>query len=81
MQMVVGYDPSGPMQTLDVVSSKTGWSEFTLADDTVIRLKGVLIDAKKAVGQYAPDGKPVYILQMTLVNDLQVPENLMKPKS
>jgi len=41
----------------------------------------VLIDAKKAVGQYAPDGKPVYILQMTIVNDLDVPDKLMKPRS
>lgn len=80
MQQMLGYDPAAQIIPMDVDLSKTGWSEFTLADGSVVRLKGVLIDAKKAVDQYAPDGKPIYILQMTLVNDLVVPEHLMKPR-
>jgi hypothetical protein len=79
-QLILGYDPHGKMATLDVESSNTAWSVFQLSDGTKVRVKGVLIDAKKAVGQYAPDGKPIYILQMTMVNDLDVPDELMKPK-
>jgi len=66
------------MVTLDVDSSQSAWSVFQLSDGTKVRVKGILIDAKKAVGQYAPDGKPIYMLQMTLVNDLDVPDELMK---
>ena len=55
-----------------------GWSEFELEDGSTIRLRGVLIDVKKAVDQYAQDEKPVYILQITLVNDVIVPDNLIK---
>jgi hypothetical protein len=81
MRQIFGYDPAAPMIPVDVESSKTGWSDFTLVDGTTIRIKGVLIDAKKAVEQYGPDGKPIYVLQMTLVNDLVVPDHLMKPKT
>ncbi len=80
-KMVLGYDPSGKIIPMDVTSSSTGWSEFGLADGTVVRVKGVVIDVKKAVDQYAPDGKPIYITQMTMVTDFVVPDALMKPKS
>lgn len=79
-QLVLGYNPQGKMTTMDVESSQTAWSVFQLSDGTKVRIKGVLIDAKKAVDQYAPDGKPIYILQMTLVNDIDVPEKLMNIK-
>lgn len=69
------------MITMDIESSQSAWSVFTLADGAKVRIKGVLIDAKKAVDQYAPDGKPIYILQMTLVSDVDVSEELMKKKS
>lgn len=78
--MLGGFDPTGKIVAIDVVNSKTGWSDFELSDGTVVRIKGVMIDAKKAVDQYAPDGKPIYLLQMTLVNDLVVPDSLLKPK-
>ena len=79
-QMVLGYNPSGPIEQMDVETSKTAWSEFTLNDGTIVRVKGVVIDVKKAKDQYAADGKPIYLLQMTLVNDLVVPQGLMKVK-
>jgi hypothetical protein len=80
-QLILGYNPNGKMITMDIESSQSAWSVFTLADGAKVRIKGVLIDAKKAVDQYAPDGKPIYILQMTLVSDVDVSEELMKKKS
>ncbi len=79
-KMMLGYDPSGKIIPIDVVSSKTGWSEFELSDGTVIRIKGVVIDVKKAIDQYAADGKPIYITQMTMVPDFVVPDALMQKK-
>jgi len=75
---MLGYDPTGKSVPLDVVSSKVNWSEYELDDGTIVRIKGVLIDVKKAVDQYAPDGKPIYITQMTMVPDFVVPDKLMK---
>jgi hypothetical protein len=73
-----GYDPKGKMEPVDVISSKEGWSEFTLSDGSVIRLKAVLLEVKKAVGQYTPDGDPIYIMQSAQVNQVKAPENLRK---
>ena len=74
----LGYDPKGPSEPVDIVSSKDGWSEYTLSDGTVIRAKGVLLDVKKMTGQFNPEGEPIYVLQLTMVNQARVPEQLKK---
>jgi hypothetical protein len=84
-QMILGYDPTGPMEPVDIVSSKDGWSEFTLQDGSVIRAKVAVLDVKRAVGQFNVEGDPVYVLQMTMVNQVKAPLHLKKgyepPKS
>jgi hypothetical protein len=74
----LGYDPKGPSEPVDIVSSKDGWSEYTLADGTVIRAKGVVLDVKKMIGQFNAEGDPVYVLQLTMVNQARVPDQLKK---
>jgi hypothetical protein len=74
----LGYNPNGPKESVDIASSKDGWSEFTLADGTVIRAKAVLLDVKKMVDQYNADGEPIYELQLTMVNQARVPDQLKK---
>jgi len=78
MPFQLGYDPAGPTESMDIVSSKDGWSEYTLADGAVIRVKGVLLDVKRLIGQYKPDGEPIYVMQITMVNQARVPDNLKK---
>jgi hypothetical protein len=78
VQIPLGYNPKGPKESVDIESSKEGWSEYTLADGTVIRAKGVLLDVKKMVGQYNADGEPIYELQLTMVNQARVPDKLKK---
>ena len=72
------FNPNGPGEQMDVVSSRDGWSEYTLDDGAVLRLKAALLDAKKAVGQYSADGNPLYLLQWTVINQVIVPEKLRK---
>jgi hypothetical protein len=78
MQVQLGYDPKGPSEPVDIVSSKDGWSEFTLADGAVIRSKAAVLDVKKMIGQYGADGEPIYVLQLTMVNQTRVPDSLKK---
>jgi hypothetical protein len=78
MQVQLGYDPTGPTEPVDIVSSKDAWSEYTLADGSVIRAKAVVLDVKKMVGQYNTEGEPVYVLQITMINQARVPDNLKK---
>jgi hypothetical protein len=76
--MPPNYDPTGPGEQMDVVTSKDGWSEYTLDDGSILRLKATLVDAKRAVGQYSSDGNPLYLLQYTVINQLISPEKLRK---
>lgn len=79
-QLVLGYDPAGKIDPVDVVSSKEGWSEYTLADGTTIRAKAVMLDVKRAADQYSPDNNPIYVMQFAVVNQLkEVPDRLKKP--
>jgi len=78
MKVELGYDPKGPAESVDILSSKDGWSEYTLTDGTVIRAKAAVLDVKKLVGQYNADGEPIYILQLTMVNQTRVPDSLKK---
>lgn len=70
----LGYDPKGPREPIDIISSKDGWSEFTLSDGTVLRAKAVVLDVKKMVGQFNPEGEPIYEMQLTMVSQARVPE-------
>jgi len=74
----LGYDPSGPKEPIDITSSKDGWSEFQLADGTVVRAKAVVLDVKKMAGQFNSEGEPIYELQFTMVNQVRVPPGLKK---
>jgi hypothetical protein len=78
MQIDLGYNPNGPKQPVDIVSSKDGWSEFALEDGTVIRTKAAVLDVQKLVDQYNADGEPIYMLQLTMINQTRVPDNLKK---
>ena len=78
MQFALGYDPKGKMEQRDVVSSKDGWSEYTLDDKTVIRVKAIILDVKKAVDQFSLEGDPIYIMQQTIVTSLDAPDELKK---
>lgn len=77
-QLVMGYDPTGPMEPVDIVSSRDGWSEFTLQDGSIIRAKAAVLDVKRAIGQFNPEGDPVYVLQLTMVNQVKAPPHLKK---
>lgn len=59
LQVSLGYDPKGKMAQRDVVSSKDGWSEYKLDDGSTIRVKAVILDIKRAVGQYNLEGNPI----------------------
>jgi hypothetical protein len=74
----LGYNPAGRMETRDVVGSKDGWSEYTLDDGSVLRAKAIVLDVKRAVDQFNLDGDPIYVMQLTVVNQVKAPEHLRK---
>jgi len=55
------------------------WSEYRLADGTILRLKPVVIAVFRAGAQYTEDGEPVYNMKSTLITDVRAPAALSKP--
>jgi len=56
---------------VEVVEAREAWSEYQLADGTVLRVKPILISITRVEGAEASDGEPVYNLKSTLVTDVR----------
>jgi len=64
---------------IEVLEATERWSEYRLADGTILRLKPVVIAVFRAGGQYTEDGEPVYNMKSTLITDVRAPAALSKP--
>jgi hypothetical protein len=60
---------------VDVLEAKETWSEYRLADGTLLRIKPVIIAVSRAPG-HTPDGDPIYNMKSTLVTDVRAPQQL-----
>jgi hypothetical protein len=59
-------------QEIDVVEAKEVWSEYRLADGTVLRIKPVMLSVSRLGEGASPTGEPVYETKSTLVTDIRV---------
>ncbi len=65
-------------QDVDVLEAKEVWSEYRLADGTVLRIKPVMITVSRIEGEHTIEGDPVYNMKSTLVTDVRAPQELKK---
>lgn len=56
---------------VEVVSAKETWSEYQLADGTVLRLKPIVIEVSRVPDAQTSDGDPVYNMKSTLITDIR----------
>ncbi|MGC8500940.1 MAG: hypothetical protein ACP5OS_07185 [Leptospirillia bacterium] len=69
------------VEAVEVPISKSTEShnEYELADGSTIRLKVVATSVLRLVGQYNPDGDPLYLVKNgQVVTVVEVPKNLRK---
>jgi hypothetical protein len=71
-------DAAQPPKDVDVLEAKELWSEYRLADGTVLRIKPVMIAVSRVEGEHTLDGDPVYNMKSTVVTDLRAPQELRK---
>jgi hypothetical protein len=57
---------------IEVTSARETWSEYQLADGTVLRLKPIMIGVSRVADAQTLDGEPVYQMKSTLVTDVRV---------
>lgn len=56
---------------VDVVEAKEAWSEYRLADGTLLRVKPVMIAVTRVADAQDAGGEPVYNMRSTLVTDVR----------
>jgi hypothetical protein len=56
---------------VEVLSAKEAWSEYQLADGTVLRLKPIMIGISRVPDAQTADGDPVYNMKSTLITDVR----------
>jgi len=71
-------DAASTAQDVDVLQAKEVWSEYRLADGTVLRIKPVMITISRIDGEHTIEGDPVYNMKSTLVTDVRAPQELKK---
>ncbi|HUE03011.1 MAG TPA: hypothetical protein VMR62_25810 [Bryobacteraceae bacterium] len=64
-----------------ILESTERWSELTLEDGAVIRIKPMIVGVIRVEGQWDQDGNPVYALRggPNLMSIVSVPDRLKKP--
>jgi hypothetical protein len=55
------------VEDITPVASREHFNEYDLPDGTTVRIKSVLIGFMKITGQQTPDGKPVYLANVSPV--------------
>jgi len=56
---------------VEVLSTDEAWSEYHLADGTVLRIKPIMIGISRVADAQTADGAPVYNMKSTLVTDVR----------
>jgi hypothetical protein len=56
---------------VEVRETKECWSEYRLADGTVLRVKPIMIAVTRVDNAEGADGEPVYNMKSTLVTDVR----------
>jgi hypothetical protein len=64
-----------------ISESTEKWSELTLEDGTVLRVKAMVMGAIRIEGQWDPEGNPLYALRggAPAVNVVSIPDRLKRP--
>lgn len=56
---------------VEVIEAKEAWSEYRLADGTVLRVKPIMIAVSRVDDAGATSDEPVYNMKSTLVTDVR----------
>jgi hypothetical protein len=74
-----GTDTEVDATEVQVSESSERWSEFTLEDGTVLRVKMAVMSAVRLDDRYDPEGNPLYSLNFApIVGVKSAPDSLRK---
>jgi len=73
--------PGGPLvdaELIDVQQASEQWSQYLLADGTVVKLKVIVTEVWKVVGAFDNDGNPQYVIRSGNIVTINAPDELRK---
>ena len=73
---------STPSEPREVTKSKEAWSEYSLDDGAVLRVRPIVVEARRAKGKFTEEGNPLYYVRIGFILGTRAPARLKrKPKS
>lgn len=65
-------------ERVEVSQATERWNEYLLEDRSTLKLKPVVTEVKRLIGQYDNEGNPIYIVTASNVVAASSPESLRK---
>jgi len=80
-QKLVDYQGKKIMgEVVDFESPPENFNNYTLADGTFIKIKTVLLEVVRILGEYGPNGDPVYVFTAQQIVNINSAEKLKQRK-
>jgi hypothetical protein len=61
-------------------ASAENFNNYSLADGTSMKLKTILLEVVRVVGEYGPTGDPIYVFTAQQIVNIVPPDNLKQRK-
>ncbi len=72
--------PPKEAELVEVSNSQENWSQYLLSDGSVLKLKQVVTEVWRVVGEYDADGNPTYVLKSGGVLVVNAPDEVRRPQ-
>jgi hypothetical protein len=80
----MAFPPGGPLKEAELVEvqqSTEQWSQYLLADGGVLRLKIVVTEVWRVIGEFDTDGNPAYMVKSSNIMAINAPDEIRRPES
>ncbi len=76
-----GVNKSAPTVPVEIVSAKELWSEIFLKDGTILRIRPIVVEARRARFEFNELGEPVYHVKTAIITTAKSPTRLHKKRT
>ena len=76
--VIAPRQPPRDAELMEIEETKENWSEYRLADGSIIRVKQVAMEIWRVDDMYDPEGNPQYVVKSAGIMSVTAPETLKK---
>lgn len=73
--------PGGPLkeaELMEIRQSNEHWNDYLLSDGTALKMKLVITEVWRIIGEYDDQGNPIYYARSTNILNVNAPEEVRK---